>query len=182
MKTLLPQLLSMKIPYKVWYGMRVEKKPFTGISRSHKMIVEFAKNTGMPYVIIAEDDILFTCKDAWKHYIENMPAEFDLYLGTVSGGRIDEKSKTVSDWSGMILYTISARFYDTFLAADENKNIDRYLSGVGLQETERRLGRPPVYKICYPIVATCTDGYSDNSAKEINHDQYFAAYAKYNSQ
>jgi hypothetical protein len=157
--------------------MVVAGKPFTGICRSHKMIVEFAKNTGMPYVIIGEDDIKFTHPNSWQNYLDRMPEEFDIYLGTVSGGRIEEG--TVADWSGMILYTVHSRFYDVFLAADENKNIDRWLSGVGLSEVERRLGRPPVYKICYPIVATCFDGFSDNSKKEIVHKDYFAAYEKY---
>lgn len=165
--------------YKVWYGMEVTNKPFTGISRSHKQVVEFAKNTCLEYCIIAEDDVSILSKKAWQYYLDNMPEDYDLYLSTISGGVVDEKTGTVSDWSGMILYTVHQRFYDAFLKADEEQNIDRWLSCKGLDEIERVLGRLPVYKICYPIAAICVDGFSDNSNKEVSHDQYFYAYKKF---
>ena len=78
----------------------------------------------------------------------------------------------------MILYTVHQRFYDAFLKADENKNIDRW--------RQERAGRsrkdiisPPVYKICYPVAAICVDGFSDNSGKEVKHEDYFKAYKKF---
>jgi len=176
---LLKQMFEYKIPFKIWYGFKVEGKPFKAISKSHKQIVQFAKNSGMETVTVGEDDIQFTSPKSWKHYIDNMPEDFDIYLGSVSGGVVDEAAGTVAVWSGMILYTVNQRFYDVFLKSDEEKNIDRWLSGTGLEEIERLLGRPPVYKICYPIVATCVDGFSDNSKKEVSHDQYFKAYKQF---
>lgn len=176
---LLKQMYEYKIPFKIWYGFKVKGKPFTGISRSHKQIIQFAKNSGMGSVTIAEDDIQFTSPKSWQYYLDNMPEDYDLYLSTISGGVVDEKTGTVSDWSGMILYTVHQRFYDAFLKADEEQNIDRWLSCKGLDEIERVLGRLPVYKICYPIAAICVDGFSDNSNKEVSHDQYFSAYKKY---
>lgn len=180
---LLKQFIKLKIAFKIWYGFKVENAPHIGISRSHKQIVAFAKNTNMPYVIIGEDDLLFTSPKAWQHYLDNMPGEdevWDLYLGTISGGPVDEEKKEVSrDWSGLILYTVHQRFYNAFLMADENKNLDRYLSGIGYADTERRLGRKPVYKICYPIVATCVDGMSDNAKEVVSHMKYFLPYQKF---
>jgi len=176
---LLKQMYEYKIPFKIWYGFKVQGKPFTGISRSHKQIIDFAKNNGLQAITVAEDDIQFTCPKSWKHYLENMPEDYDIYLGSVSGGVVDEAAGTVAGWSGMILYTVHQRFYDAFLKADENKNIDRWLSGVGMEEIERMLGRPPVYKICYPIAAICVDGFSDNSGKEVKHEDYFKAYKKF---
>jgi len=180
---LLKQLLGYKIPFKIWHGFVVEKLPFKGISRSHKQIVSFAKNSNMPFVIIGEDDINFTSPKSWQHYIDNMPPDsetWDIYFGTISGGVVDEEKKEISGtWSGLILYTVHERFYETFLLADEEKNLDRYFSGIGAEDTKRRLGREPVYKICYPIVATCVDGFSDNSKKEVDHEQYFRPYKKF---
>lgn len=176
---LIKQLTQQKIQHRLWYGFKVQGKPFTGISKSHKQIIDFAKNSGLSSVTVAEDDIQFTSPKSWKYYLDNMPEEYDIYLGSVSGGVVDEASGTVAGWSGMILYTVHQRFYDTFLKADENKNIDRWLSGVGLEEVERILGRPPVYKICYPIAAICVDGFSDNSGKEVKHEDYFKAYKKF---
>lgn len=176
---LIKQLAQQKVQHRLWYGFKVDGKPFTGISRAHKQIIDFAKNSQLPYVTVAEDDIKFTSPKSWKYYIDNMPEEFDIYLGSVSGGVVDEAAGTVAWWSGMILYTVHQRFYDAFLKADEQKNIDKWLSGTGLEEIERLLGRPPVYKICYPIAAICVDGFSDNSKKEVSHDQYFKAYKQF---
>lgn len=175
---LLNQLIKYKIPYKIWHGM-VSPIAVTGISRSHRQIVDFAKNTGMPTVTIGEDDIRFTSPKSWKYYLDNMPEEFDIYLGTVSGGEVDEEKKEVMGWSGLILYTVHERFYNAFLAAEDGQNIDRWLSGKGLETIERILGRKPVYKVCYPIVATCVSGVSDNTKKIEVYDKNFAAYKQF---
>jgi len=177
---LLPKLIKYKIPFKIWYGYEIAKQPFRAISKSHKSIVQFAKNTGMESITIMEDDCNLISAKAWKYYLDSVPKEFDLYFGTISGGEVDEEKKEVSGpWSGLILYTIHSRFYSAFLACDEDKNLDRYLSGIGIPDPERRLGRKPVYKICYPIVATCIDGISDNSKEMVVHDKYFCIYKKF---
>ncbi len=177
---LLPKLMKYKINFKVWYGYEIANEPFRAISKSHKRIVQFAKDTGMESITVMEDDAnLFSAK-AWQYYLDSMPEHYDLYFATISGGEIDEEKKEVSGpWSGLILYTIHKSFFEAFLLADENKNLDRYLSGIGLADTERRLGRKPVYKICYPIVATCVDGISDNSKENVKHEKYFRLYKKF---
>ena len=171
-------------PYRVWYGM-VDPVPWKGISRSHKQIVQFAKNRGEEFCIIAEDDVKFTSKKSWQTFLKKMPREFDLYLGGISGGEvIDEKTGQVLNFSGMFLYIIHQRFYDCFLSADEDKNIDRWLSGKGLDAIIAKLGRQPVYKVCYPIIAICIDGVSNNSKgpdgqwKFVDHKDCFSQYKK----
>ena len=45
------------------------------------MIVQWAKDNGLKEVCIAEDDLGFTCDDAWRYYLENKPEKFDVYIG-----------------------------------------------------------------------------------------------------
>lgn len=161
-----------------WDGIQNTGKPFTGISQAHKRIVRDAKEKGLEYVVIAEDDLLLTSPGSWDYFLSQKPEEFDLYLGTISGGSINQEALEAEQWSGLILYMVHSRFYDTFLMADEEKNIDRWLSGQGLEVIEKHLGRKPVYKICYPIVAICIDGVSDNSGSYTEHYKNFAIYNK----
>ena len=175
LQSFMEQMNQQTIPFKVWHGF-TDNLPFKAISRSHKQIVEYAKNSNLPSITIAENDILFTSPKSWATYLKQMPEDFDLYLGSISGGNVDEKTKTADQWSGLILYTVHQRFYDAFLAADEMKNIDRWLSGLGLEEIEKLLGRKPVYKVCYPLPAICIDGLSGNSGKMVEHENCFAAY------
>ena len=86
---LLKQLIAQKIPYKIWHGVEIANQPYRAISRSHKAIVQFAKDTNQPYVIVGEDDLLFTSPRAWQYYLDNMPEDFDIYLGTISGGEVN---------------------------------------------------------------------------------------------
>lgn len=118
----------------------------------------------------------------WNRFIETMPTEFDIYFAGISGGEIISSNEPISEAAdvvgatGMFLYAIHHRFYDVFLSADENKNIDCWLSKTGIGEIEKKLGRKPVYKVCYPMAAITNDGISYNSGKEVNHEKNFKAY------
>ena len=168
-----------KIPYALWDGIMVKNLPHTGISRSHKQIVQHAKDMGLNLAFIAEDDFKLTSPNSWNHFIDNLPDDFDLYLGGISGGAVNEDDKTVSSWSGLFFYAISHRFYDVFLACPEEYNIDRWLSGVGLPAIEKQLGRKPVYKVCYPMAAITSDGISFKSGSHVNHDHFYKGYQKF---
>lgn len=178
------QIIEYKINASVWPGIIVEGKPFTGISRAYKKVVEFAKNSNMPYVIIADDDFSLTCPESWSLFLNDMPKNFDLYFGGISGGVIDEQwnylnepnVKRVSNWSGTFFFAVHERFYDTFLAADEDRNIDRWFGINGLDSIEKALDRKPVYKVRYPLICECIDGISDNSGKMMHHAKYFLPY------
>jgi len=175
----LDQMNGQMAPFRVWLGF-TDVTPWKAISRGHKQIVSYAKDQGHEFCIIAEDDINFTSKKSWATYVKKRPKDYDMYFGGISGGEVNEKTGLIKDvFSGMFLYTIHQRFYDCFLAADEEKNIDRWLSGTGLDKVEKMLGRKPVYKVCYPIVATCIDGFSDNSKKIVDHEtNFFFQYKK----
>jgi hypothetical protein len=176
---------NVAVGFNVWPGIIVQGLPYTGISRSYKQVVQDAKNKGLEYVAIADDDFTFTSRNSWMIFKNNIPSDFDVYLAGISGGVVDEQTTEVHNWSGTFLFIVHSRFYDVFLAADEAKNIDRWLSGSGLENIEQQLGRKPIYKVCYPIVAICKDGISYNSKGEdgsplmMKHDKYFDQYKKY---
>jgi len=169
------QAYEHKFTYGVWDGIVVKGLPHTGISKSHKQIVQHAKDNGLSCCFLAEDDFKLQ-PGGWKVFTDSMPDEFDIYLAGVSGGDVDEETKTVSTWSGLFLYCVHHRFYDVFLAADETKNIDRWLSGTGLPEIEKLLGRKPVYKVCYPMAAITRDGVSYKSGEFVKHQKFFKGY------
>jgi len=164
--------------YREWVGA-IEDAPVRNINKSHRAIVQEAKEMGRCSVMICEDDIQFTCKTAYKHYVDNMPQDYDVYFGGVSGGNIKLNDSTVSFFSGMFLYTVHERFYDAFLAADPDSNIDRWISNLGTKKITEMLGRPPVYKICYPMVAITSNGWSDNFGCEMDYSKYFRQYELY---
>jgi hypothetical protein len=170
------QAYEHKFTYGVWDGIIVQGMPFKGISQSHKQIVQHAKDNGFERCFIAEDDFDLL-PNGWKIFMENMPVAFDLYFGGISGGSVNEENNSVTGASGMFFYAIHWTFYDAFLAADEEKNIDRWLSSAeGLTTIEKILGRKPIYKVCYPMVAITTDGVSLKSGEYVQHEKYFSAY------
>lgn len=168
------QAYEHKFTYGVWDGI-IDILAWRGISKAHRAIVQHAKDNGLSCCFIAEDDFKLR-PGGWKVFTESMPDEFDIYLAGVSGGNVNEETKNVDTWSGLFLYCVHHRFYDVFLSADEEKNIDRWLSGTGLPEIEKLLGRKPVYKICYPMAAITRDGVSYKSGKFVGHEKFFKGY------
>ncbi len=164
--------------FTVWDGVQGDT-PVRNINKAHKAVIREAKEAGRQSVRVAEDDLMLTCKTAYKHYVESMPEDYDVYFGGVSGGNVKLNDSTVSFFSGMFLYTVHERFYDAFLAADPDSNIDRWISNLGLKEITEILGRPPVYKICYPMVAITSNGWSDNFGCEMDYTKYFKQYELY---
>lgn len=131
------------------------------ISQSHKMIVLWAKEQGLKEIAIAEDDIIFTSLRGWKYFLEHKPTDFDLYIGGhYSGPHLEDN--TVHHFTGLTLYMIHERFYDTLLYADERRNIDTQLCGLGK------------FVVCNPEVAKQRNGYSFHRKKVVNDDHYLA--------
>lgn len=145
--------------YKLWPSIHVSDKPRrTGISRAHKQIVKWADEEGLEEVCIMEDDIWFPAEDGWQYFLDNKPkVPFDLYLGGIYRGQIDENKK-VNRYTGQICYIIHERFYDTFLRADENLDIDGAMSGKG------------DFYVCYPFAVICHPGWSDNVMRNMDYN------------
>ena len=152
---------EQQFQYKVWDGI-IDNIPATGISKAFKQIVKWAKDNNLPCVCIAEDDIKFCDKGAWNFYIKNIPTEYDLYLGSIYCGDLD--NGIVNWFSGFTLVTIHERFYDKFLSTNEKNHIDRQM-----------VLHKGIYKVCYPFAAIQLDGYSDNVGKVTNYNKKYLA-------
>ncbi len=144
--------------YKLWPSVHIANKPTrTGISRAHKQIVQWALVEDMDEVTIFEDDIWFPAEDGWKYYLDNKPKEpYDLYLGGVYRGDIDEDGR-ISRYTGQYCYTITNRFFTTFLSVNEDLDIDGAMSGLG------------VFYVCNPFAAVCKPLWSDNANGPMDH-------------
>lgn len=163
---LLSELRGQEISEVRWWDGIEEGLPLRDIARAHKRIVAWAKKERLPSVLIAEDDLAFTAIGAFRHYLQQIPADYDLYLGAIHSGKI-QSDRSVKDFSGTALYMIHARFYDTFLSINENMNIDRALAGKGK------------FMVCHPLVARQANGFSDNSGRFIDYRPYNRRYRFY---
>ncbi|HNP07165.1 MAG TPA: hypothetical protein PKN99_06045 [Cyclobacteriaceae bacterium] len=146
--------------YVLWEGFLDTEKPSRGIAEAHNQIVSWASEQGLQEVMIAEDDVQFSAKGALEYFINNEPDDYDLYLGGISYGKVQDDN-SVKDFAGTHLYKIRQRFYKTFLSLSGNKDIDRALA---------RQGK---FLVCNPMVARQRNGFSDNRQEYINNDLYF---------
>ncbi len=158
-KLLENQLVEQNIVnYRLWEGI-VDKNPKRGIAKAHKQIIEWANNQKLPSILIAEDDIKFTARGAFKYFLQNEPKDYDIYLGGIIYGNINSDN-SVNDFSGTHLYKINKRFYNTFLSLSEEKDIDRSLANKGK------------FVVCNPFAAIQHNGFSDNQKKDQNYDRH----------
>lgn len=151
------QMEMEKAPYWLWEGIETNPAKI-GISRSHKKIIQWAKDNNLPFVVVGEDDLQWLGGGAYKYFIDNMPDSYDLYLGNYSGGSPDANN-VMKRFNATTLYSCSSAYYDTFLSVSENIQIDNALSMIG--------GK---FIMCPKFVCKQTAGYSDNMKKEMNYD------------
>ncbi len=72
------ELITQEIAdYRIWDGVLDEEKPFRGIAQAHKRIITWARDQNLHKVMIAEDDVKFTAKGAFKHFLQHEPADYD---------------------------------------------------------------------------------------------------------
>lgn len=130
--------------------------PFVNISRGHKSIVSHAKRRGYNSVLIGEDDLRFSCKNSLPYFLLNIPDSYDLYFGVLYTATIQD-GRVTNGFSGLQFYSISSKFYDTFLSAPENRHLDQWLGS-------------QCYKYEFfcsdPFVAFGESGYSNNFHKQ----------------
>ena len=130
-----------------------------GINKAHKNIIQYAKENNLESVLIAEDDIQFFDEGAFDFYIKNKPDDYDIYLGGIYLGEIEYG--ITKRFTGMTLYMVHNKFYDTFLSTDEYEHIDISLAYLGK------------YVVCDPFVVRQHNGISDNEKKYMNYDFMF---------
>lgn len=168
---LINQFKTHPVPVMFWEGVLSEKTPAANINKAHKAIVQYAKDKGLPYVIIAEDDIVFADKGAWEFYLKNMPTDFDLYLGMVYSAQV-EGNRIINGFSGLTLYAINSRFYDFFLSMPPAVHIDRHMGQYAYKYK---------YFICPEYVCYQSGGYSDNLKRQMTYEPLLEGKVMYKS-
>lgn len=149
-----------------WPAIKDPVMGFRGISRAHKQIIQWAMVNNEPEVLVMEDDCYFFAPGAFAYYLEQKPADYDLYLGQVMSGRREDG--TAPDFRGMTLYFCHSRFYGHFMTLRETNHIDSELSMVGPIVAAR-------YVVCNPMVCSQTGGYSDNKGRHVeSYDKYLS--------
>lgn len=147
--------------YEIWPCI-LDKTTVVGISKSFKMIVQNAKDIGLPEVAIAEDDLHFPAKDGWKKFLENKPDDFDVYCGGTYWIHNPNEFKPpiikVEEWVGNHLIIISRKYYDQFLSTPDHLHIDTAQSGLG------------DFYVCFPFVALQRPGFSSNAMIPVNYN------------
>lgn len=149
--------------YQLWEGV-ISTTPAKGINQSHCNIVRWAKENSLPYVIIAEDDLVFSCPDSWQYFLSKLPPpnQYDLFLGMVYSADIED-GKITNGFSGLTMYSVPAHFFDFFLSIPDHVHLDRHL---GMTAFEHR------YLVCEPMVCLQTGGYTDNLKREMHYKPY----------
>jgi hypothetical protein len=138
------------------------------INKAHKQIVEDAYNRQLPFIIIAEDDFKGTHPNSWKFYLSKMPERFDLYLGGIFLGDLDENNR-VEKFTGLTLYTVSQKYYPAFLTTETNDHLDHVLSNQGGD-----------FHVCNPFPFIQYDGLSSNTGKYESYSEMFKFRKLYN--
>ena len=160
---LIEQCERYGIGYKVWAAIIDKPKVLENITASHKMIVQWAKYNGLKEVCIAEDDLGFTCDDAWRYYLENKPEKFDVYIGGsyVIDNKWDYTPPVVKVdwWVGNQLIIINESYYDKWLSSPDNGHIDTDQKDKG------------DFYVCFPYVALQRPARSANHEfQEVNYN------------
>jgi hypothetical protein len=128
-KSVIEQMNMEGCQYKFWPGIVANPRK-TGINRAHRQIVQWAKDTNQQSVIIAEDDLLWYDKGAWKYYLDKMPEDYDIYLSSYYSGKANENN-IIQSFSGLTLYSVHSRYFDKYLAIPEHMHIDTGISLIG---------------------------------------------------
>lgn len=154
-KSIIRQMQMEKCEYKFWPGV-IENPRKSGINKAHKQIIQWAKQTDQPSVTIAEDDLLWYGSGAWKYYLDNVPKEYDIYLGSYYSGSAGVDN-IIKSFSGLTLYTVNSVYFDKYLSIPDNIHIDKGISLMG--------GR---FVVCPKFVCKQMVGYSEQRGRKVD--------------
>jgi hypothetical protein len=142
--------------------------PVRNISRAHKNCIKVAQRLKMDRIIVLEDDVKFVCRNSFSRFLEladELPPDWDIFLSGVYDGVLQDHSENirkVTKFSGLHCYMVHERYYDTFLSANEDVNLDKWMSTPGWGSSNAYLA--------YPMLAMQHDGFSDNVRKVTDYN------------
>lgn len=121
------EILGQCDEIRIWPAVTGKTKQ-SGVSKAHKQIVRYAKSQKLEEILICEDDVKFTKKNALRDFISHKPKDFSIYLAGVSSFRYDSR---ITHFTGLHCYIIHESFYSAFLNAPEQYDIDFAISMKG---------------------------------------------------
>ena len=146
--------------YRFWNCIVNKDSVVSSINASHKMIINYAKDNKMPFVVVAEQDLEFSCDKSWEYFLGQMPKDFDIYLSCSYIKDVNPNTSVVSNKiCGFHLYVVAEKFYDAFLSVPDNQHID---TAVGDLEGN--------FVFCKPFVALQRSGFSANNKAIVNYN------------
>lgn len=155
-------------------GIDAEERKDTkkAICMGHKSIVQYAKDNNLPYIVAAEDDVIFFAEGAFKYYMDNMPKDFQLYCGVIYNGEVDNEFRIKNGMSGThTLITYHNSFYDFILnEMPDDCHCDRYAGDFAWKYK---------YYVCNPMVCEQSGGWSDNIKMNMKYDVYLEGKSLY---
>lgn len=170
------EMLRQGISYCLW-SAEILPNVVESINASHRKIIQYALDNGLPEIAIAEDDVFFPADDGWKYFLSGIvgiPKSCDIYLaGTylpqfgTSCGKLDKLSENnynhigcqVEKIVGLHCYIIYQRFYDTFLSMPKKYHIDTALDHKGK------------FIVRTPMAAVQRPGWSANNKKIVDYNE-----------
>lgn len=162
--------------YEISEGV-IDKVSRIGIKRAHQNVIRKAKDLNLDYVMVCEDDLMFTCNN--KEYLynafNNIPEDFDiLLLGIYSTNgltKYNEFWQQTDVFSALTCYIMNSKVYDKFLNFDDDRN-----------HIDRAMVHDLKFK-CYVLnefVVKQHNGYSDNVKRITNYDPLLSRF-KFNN-
>lgn len=158
MLNIIRQAETQGFEYRLWEGIE-QGNAMRDIGDSHKQIVQFAKENGMPEILIGEDDLMFVKPGEFDRFLAEKPAQYDLYLSGIYSG--DVVNGRVKIFAGLHLYFINARYYDKFLTSRPEQHIDTGQANKG------------VFYVSQPFTCYQADGYSDQAKSKTDYNKKF---------
>lgn len=146
--------------YKLWPPIKLPSIK-ESINKAHRQIVEWAYNEGVEEILIAEDDFKSTHQDSFRFFLSKKPEFYDIYLGGIFLGDLDECDK-VKSFTGLTMYFVHSRYFETFISIPGIDHIDHELSKEGGE-----------FIVCNPFPFTQYSGISSNTGKFEDYNELF---------
>jgi GR25 family glycosyltransferase involved in LPS biosynthesis len=163
--------LQAVLPIKLERVSAVEELgcPQRGVARTVKKIIRIAKDRGLPYVLILEDDLFVIDPEKVERCLENPPEDWDILSGGayyhVREEMWGEDWMRMKDFCSMHFIIIRETLYDYILNLKESaQHIDRNLGG----QTKR--GIIKTY-IMHPMPCQQRPGFSNIRKKSVNDNR-----------
>ena len=174
LQNILNQTAEQVIAYRHIYPIK-DHSPVRSLTLTHRMLVREADTHNYPNILIMEDDVAFTAPGAFRHFLANMPEDFDIYTAGSYGHACKpydwwENTVSIKNMSGTHCYVVNNRFYKKFLSMDYNMLIDRAISEAAT-----------TVKMCMPMTALQIPGYSDLKKCDVDYNREYIGFPLYHT-